>query len=441
MIDRYNIHVLNPQGELKVALVKTTKEEIDRAVYDGTRAVIELLLEHDTDFRKFAQKLEGKTALVKPNLTKHPPTYSPHNKMTTDPFAVKSVVDWLLEQGVEKVYVGECNSWGTEIAYKLCGYYDVFSDDKYRDKITIIDLRTRKKRERDYINYKMKEDVLGDDDIAYIKGYIQARHATLLKFGKSKKVNIELALSTRFGYNKLLKEIDLLVNVAKLKTQVQTVASLSVKNLFGLLEPIRAKHAKHLGLDPVQEDISRRELIISYVNLSRSLAAFASAISSLGFPILHLVEGGIAMEGNGPLEHGIKRIDKVVAGAWRHAATLDAVVSTQYMRLSYNGKPYIPYHVALASYNGLGSIELDNVSLILAHNIKAPKSIEDLNDKPFEPPATVRLKCAPTYTPGETLLDLLERCIEEFRKEGIDPDEPVTVIEEKMTPEVVLKEF
>jgi len=441
MIDKYNVHILNPQGKVKVVFVKSTKEEIPKSVYNGTRTVIELLLEHDPNFRNFAQQLDGKTVLVKPNLTKHPPTYSPHNKMTTDPFAVKSVVDWLLEGGVEKVYIGECNSWGTEIAYKLCGYYDVFSDDKYKDKVIIVDLRTRKENEIDYISYEVKGDVLRDEDIAYIKGYIQARHATLLKFKRSKRVDLELALSTKFGFNKLLKEIDMLVNVAKLKTQVQTVASLSVKNLFGLLEPVKAKHAKHLGLDPVQEDISRRELIISYVNLSRSLASFAAAVSSLGFPILHLVEGGIAMEGNGPLEHGIERVDNFMAGVWKNAATLDAVITTEYMQFKYEDKPYIPYHVALASHNGLGSINPDDISLILAHDSKVPSSVRDLNSKPFKPPTTVELKCTPTYKPGETLLDVLEKCAESFRGEGIDPDEPVTVIEEKTTPEVVLKEF
>lgn len=441
MFNEHNVRILNPQGKVKVVFTKFTKGDISKIVYDGTRTVIELLLEHDSNFRRFAQELEGKTVLVKPNLTKHPPTYSPHNKMTTDPFAVKSVIDWLLEEGVEKIYIGECNSWGTKIAYKLCGYYDMFSNDKYRNKVIIVDLRTRKEDEIDYIHYEVKGEVLKDRDIAYIKGYIQARHATLLKFKKSKKVDLELALSTRFGFNRLLKEIDMLVNIAKLKTQVQTVASLSVKNLFGLLEPVKAKHAKHLGLDPVQEDISRRELIISYINLSRSLASFAAAINSLGFPILHLVEGGIAMEGNGPLEHGIGRIDNFIAGAWKNAATLDSVITTEYMRLKYNGKPYIPYHVALASHNGLGSIDSEEISLILAHDSKVPNSVRDLNNKPFKPPTTVELNCTPTYRPGETLLDVLERCIDNFRSKGIDPDKPVTIIKEKTTPEVVLKEF
>ena len=106
MIREYNTHVINPHGKYKVAFVKTTKKhEMNEIVYNGTRTVIELLLKHNPDFRKFVSQLDGKIVLVKPNLTKHPPVYNPHNKMTTDPFAVKSIIDWLLEEGVEKVYI------------------------------------------------------------------------------------------------------------------------------------------------------------------------------------------------------------------------------------------------------------------------------------------------------------------------------------------------
>ena|GEM_PF-6111458 len=437
----YRVAVLRPESELKVALVKTCEGDVGSATYRGTRAVVELLLEHDEGFRRFADGLDGKVALVKPNLTKHPPKYSPHNKMTTDPMAVKAVVDWLLELGAELVYVGECNSWGTWKAYELCGYRELFSREDYRGKVALLDLRTKSESERFYVKYKLEMDPLGPEDASYLRGYVEARHATLVKFGRSKRVDVELALSTRYGFNRVLREVDLIVNVAKLKTQAQTVVSLSVKNLFGLLEPVRAKHAKHLGLDPLQEDISRRELLISYLNLSRSLAGLAAAVSSLGPPILHIVEGGIAMEGEGPLEHGSAREDRLVAGAWRCGATLDAVLSAGYMMISHGGRPYVPYHVSLASINGLGPADPSCASLILACDRGQPKSVRDLNSKPFAPPKALQLGCAPPYSTGESLLATLDRCVRELVAAGVDPDEPVTIVEDKTVPEVVLREF
>ncbi len=439
----FNVNVLNPARNTKVVIAKASpRSEMAEAVYKATRKTIELLLEHDSSFRKVADSLGGKTALVKPNLTKHPPTYSPHNKICTDPYACKAVVDWLLEQGVERIYIGECNSWGTEKAYKLAGYYDVFKG--YGDKLEIVDLRTRKRKLRDYVRYRLAEDVYRAEDIEYLRGYVQARHATLLKFGKSKRVNLDLAVSSRYGFNKLLREIDFMVNVPKLKTQVQAVVSLSIKNMFGLLEPIRAKHARHLGLDPVQEDISRRELLISYVNLSRGLVGLAAAIRSLGFPILHLVEGGVAMEGNGPLEHGEERNEYVAAAVFDKPASLDAVLSAFYMQFTYAGKPYIPYHVSLASRNGMGTVDLDEVSIVLAGAEREPETVKDLvgeNGRPFKPPASLDVDCAPPYRPGETLLELLSRMEKEFEEKGVDIDAPVVLIKEKTTPEVVEKGF
>ncbi len=92
----------------------------------------------------------------------------------------------------------------------------------------------------------------------------------------------------KFSLPQILEEADAYLNIVALKTHMESVVSLSIKNQMGLLIPKQRAEFHH-------------------DDLHRGLAYLAKAVQ----PTLSLVDGTIMMEGNGP-HHGRARHGKLI---------------------------------------------------------------------------------------------------------------------------------
>jgi len=96
---------------------------------------------------------------------------------------------------------------------------------------------------------------------------------------------------TNFLIPKIIKEVDSYINLAKLKTHMEAGMSLSLKNQMGMVAPGDRVKIHHSELDQM----------ISY-------------LGKLMKPDLNIVDGVIAMEGNGPHHGKPTKLNLVVAG-------------------------------------------------------------------------------------------------------------------------------
>ena len=150
------------------------------------------------------------------------------------------------------------------------------------------------------------------------------------------KVRVELPIHDGLALSKIvvprIVTESAIVSAAKMKTHTETMVTLGMKNLFGLL-PEKLKGKYHLkGMHRVVTDIT-------------------SAIK----PHLTIVDGFVAMEGRGPVGGNPVQMDTIVAG--RDVVAVDATAS----RLM-GFDPHEIRHINLAHKRGLG--EIDSISII-----------------------------------------------------------------------------
>lgn len=118
------------------------------------------------------------------------------------------------------------------------------------------------------------------------------------------------------------------ISAAKMKTHIDTQVTLGMKNMFGLI-PSRFKFKYHFthSIDKVIVDVNT---VIK--------------------PVLTVIDGFIAMEGQGPIYGKPVKMDLVIAG--KDVVATDAVASRV-----MDFDPKLIYHIRRASEKGLGSIE------------------------------------------------------------------------------------
>jgi uncharacterized protein (DUF362 family)/Pyruvate/2-oxoacid:ferredoxin oxidoreductase delta subunit len=186
--------------------------------------------------------------LIKPNLLL--PT-APENGITTHPFVVKAVAEYVKEKGAH-VVISDSPAVGSFRKIMIQGgYYDVFKD----------------------MNIEFKA------------------------FDGTKKKDI----GEPFGEIDIAKEAleaDVVINLAKLKTHSQMLLTLGVKNIFGCIVGFKKAdwHFK-AGVD--------RQMF------ARLLVQIYNAVA----PSITIVDGILAMEGQGPGKRGIPRFLNVIVGS------------------------------------------------------------------------------------------------------------------------------
>lgn len=174
----------------------------------------------------------------------------PEKAILTHPLLVKAVVDYVLECGGSPVISDSPAMGSLEKILKEGGYTDVFKG----------------------LGIEFK------------------------RFEISEKIDI----GTPFGKIEIAKEAieaDIVINMAKLKTHTQMLLTLGVKNLFGCIVGLR-KPEWHLrsGID--------REMFATL------LVKICAAVN----PSITIIDGVLAMEGQGPGKSGLPRHVGIIAG-------------------------------------------------------------------------------------------------------------------------------
>lgn len=169
---------------------------------------------------------------------------------TVDPFIIKCLVDWLLQNyDIKAITIGEADATelNVEVAFKVLGWEETF---------------------KEYSNVQ------------------------LLNLTKDEYVDINLngLCFKNLKMSKSYMESDFLISVGKLKTHTMTGITCDLKNLYGA-NPIKYKAQYHPHVDEVICDMNKARL-----------------------PDLCLVDGIIAMEGMGPVSGTPKPTGLLIAG-------------------------------------------------------------------------------------------------------------------------------
>lgn len=133
-------------------------------------------------------------------------------------------------------------------------------------------------------------------------------------------------------FPKLLKQVDVVINVPKLKTHGMTGISGAVKNTFGYLPG--AQKAKMHFLSKTYEPFAR--VLVEVHNVRK--------------PDLNIVDGILGMEGRGPFSRKLRYIGQVLVS--RDPVALDGVICGM-----IGFRPQDIPHLRIAQESGLGSFE------------------------------------------------------------------------------------
>lgn len=219
---------------------------------DGIKKAIRESLEKIGGLGKFVKKDE--IVFIKPNLTGDRP---PETAAVTNPQVIRSVIELVYEQMPKEVILGDSPSWG-------------FDAEKVYD-------------------------VTGVRQVAKETG------CRLVNLDKDKKIECNILNGMRLKKTKVAKTIldsDKLINIPIMKTHMQTIVSIGLKNMKGIL-PLRWKAKLH-ELEPLN----------GYSGLEVAIADLHRLIQ----PHLTIVDGTLAMEGRGPFDGDPVRMDIIVSG-------------------------------------------------------------------------------------------------------------------------------
>jgi len=291
----------------QVSAVKTEQYNYSE-VYNGVKKSVVLLGGID----KFVKK--GSRVLIKPNLLS---SKSPDDAVTTHPVFVKAVINLVKEAGGIP-YIG--------------------------DSPSLLSLKKVTKK-------------TGMEDVATETG------AQILEFVESVTINRDNGnIFKSLEIAKELKEIDVIINLPKLKTHVQMYLTLGVKNLFGCIIGKR-KAQWHLKAG------------VNNIYFAKMLVELYEYIK----PSLTIVDGIRGMEGDGPSGGHPRDIGLIFAGA--DAVAVDTMICHI---LGGDFKKFYTYTVARernAGITDIDKIELlgEKIGNILVRDFKFPTAVVDAN--------------------------------------------------------------
>lgn len=268
---------------MKISTVSIIKEK-DPA--KCAQKAIELL----GGIKKFVRA--GEKILLKPNLVVPLKT---ETGVTTNPIVIRTLIDLCFVAGAEKVYVGDSPffPFTSRKAFEVSG---------------------------------MNEAVLEGGGIPLYfdeESYIEFKSEDAIIYPKIKLPSI-------------IKDINGIISVPRLKTHNQTIISLSLKNQHGLVSP-DAKMLYH------KDDLHQKLIDINHMIKNK-----------LRFG---LIDGSYALEGQGPTLGKPLTLNLCIAGS--DLVALDSVATTL-MGFS----PTDITHLRLAALQGLGQIDTDKIQMV-----------------------------------------------------------------------------
>jgi len=237
-------------------------------------------------FEEFGLIPKGKI-FIKPNFSARPPIIPGEN---TDPIFLKKLINFLLKNGAEEVVIGHGTLLGTldkKIHFEETIRKGGFSFLYRMEKVKLLNIE------------KLEKDVISFNGI-------------------------------KFFVPKIINNIDLYINLAKIKTHMETDVSLSLKNQMGLVS------------------------MMDRINMHRNnLDEYIAYLGKLIKPTINIVDGVVVMEGNGPHDGKSKRLNLLISGC--DMVEVDSVVS---FLLGFDFKKIL--HIATAERMGVGKYPEDN---------------------------------------------------------------------------------
>lgn len=248
------------------------------AEYPGMDGVVEKILE------TFPLPWKGKRVLIKPNMLG---PYPPEKGVTTHPSLIRSLVKGLRRREATCL-VGDNPGMNGYAANERC---------------------------------------------ARITGILEAAEGAYVNLAKeSVQVSGKSALVDKLVVSKAVLDADLLINVPKFKTHVQTRITGAVKNMFGIL----------VGAEKARVHLS--------VPRPRQFSEALVDIYRIRVPDLTIMDAVVGMEGNGPSGRDLRPIGKILAS--KNGVSLDGLMAAM-MGLSPKRVDYLD----VASQRGLGEID------------------------------------------------------------------------------------
>ena len=195
-----------------------------------------------------------------------------------------------------------------------------------------------------------------DTDIAFKKSGIERiakKYGKLIIFEQDKLVKIKDAkakILKNFYISKTLKNVDLIINIPKLKTHQLTKYTGAIKNLYGCI-PGGMKQKLHKKAS--EEGKFSKLLVDIYQNIK---------------PEINIMDGVIGMEGKGPTSGKLKKAGYILAS--KNAVSLDVVSSKL---IGYKPKQILTTKEAVR--RGLGSFKFKLVGIEKIPNLHFKKPI------------------------------------------------------------------
>jgi uncharacterized protein (DUF362 family) len=208
----------------------------------------------------FPEEIKGKRILLKPNLVETA-LGAPH--INTHPFVLRGAIEAFLRLGASTVMVAEGPGHRRDslAVYEESGLADVLTEDR-----------------------------IAFHDLNHITGF------ELPNAGRQSSMRT-------LTFPALFKEVDWIVSVAKMKTHHWTGATLSMKNLFGVMPGIYYGWPKN---------------VLHAAGIHSSILDINATLK----PHFAIVDGIVGMEGDGPIMGDPKQVGVLVMG--RNLAAVDA---------------------------------------------------------------------------------------------------------------------
>ncbi|MBD3194837.1 MAG: DUF362 domain-containing protein [Candidatus Lokiarchaeota archaeon] len=284
--------LMSKSEKTKIAIQKIQHDDIHTAVFKA----LELI------HAKNLFKKPNLSVLLKPNILM---SKEPEGAVVTHPEIVRTVIQWVKQFEPKKIIIAESsgttNRGATERAFIGSGIKSVAEDEEV--EWIPFDQTNRK-------IYQVKDPLILD----------------------------------KIASSQLIEEVDIIINIPKLKTHSQCILTCSIKNMFGTL--ILGNKPKTHAKFPKYEDFS---------------AALAD-IYSISKPQLTVVDGYLCQEGNGPTRGDVVKMDLILTGY--DPVALDTVACEI---IGFNPEEVL--YINKAAEKGLGTKNLDKIE-ILGENIK-----------------------------------------------------------------------
>jgi uncharacterized protein (DUF362 family) len=251
-------------------------------VLDGDYPQVDGLVENI--LQTFPLPWGGKRVLLKPNMLG---PYPPEKGITTHPSLIRSLVKALKKRGAI-CWVGDNPG--------LSGY-------------------------------------AANERCARVSGILEAADGGYVNFAKETvQVSLESRFLDKLVISRAVLDADLLINVPKFKTHVQTRITGAVKNMFGIL--VGAEKARVHFAVPRPRQFSEALVDIYRIRV----------------PDLTIMDAVVGMEGNGPSGKELRFIGKVLAS--RNSVLLDGLMAAM---MGIPAKDVD--HLAIAGERGLGEVD------------------------------------------------------------------------------------